>query len=212
MQFPEEAEGPPSSQVLSHLHGVLSEVMLRRSRDVLGFAGPGFSMPRLRTHVVREAFRDPAEKAIYDLHFSNYQTRMQVYEEEDTVHRNYMGILTELTRMRQACNHPDLGEQNKASTTTQTHVEPVVHTYEHGMPQIGPWGDYYRSDNAREGQQDETFPGPSTKIEMLVETLKRIRQKDPTRKTIVFSTFTSMLNKAKIFLEKENFRTVSCKL
>ena len=51
----------------------------------------------------------------------------------------------------------------------------------------------------------------STKIEMLMTTLKSIKQADPTRKTIVFSSFTSMLDKTTVHLQAEGIKFVSCR-
>ena len=50
----------------------------------------------------------------------------------------------------------------------------------------------------------------STKIRQLMDKLNEIRDEDPTRKTIVFSQFTSMLALIKPFLKEGNFKFVEC--
>ena len=63
----------------------------------------------------------------------------------------------------------------------------------------------FASENSTEG-----IIGLSTKIGMFIDTLKSIRQEGPHRKILVFSSFTTMLDKVKPFLDQEGFGTVAC--
>ena len=83
--------------------------MLRRPREVLQQAGSVSPMPKLTTHVVRNHFERPVEQAVYAKHFSKYRNLIKHYEASGTLTENYTQIFTELLRLRQACNHPDLG-------------------------------------------------------------------------------------------------------
>lgn len=169
---------------LKRLHVVLGAIMLRRTKVVLGESSQ-FKMPARKIHRRNITLSDP-ERSFY----SNLEKRVSVALQD--MQRNYLGALLLLLRLRQACNHISLANGE---------IVTDMQDQDSFEPESSPSGgddladimsglsitDTKTKDSVKSALED-------TKSSSKINELMGLLAKDPDRKTIVFSQFTSMLN------------------
>lgn len=166
---------------LQRLHVVLGAIMLRRTKVVLGESG-NFKLPARNVHCRNIMFSD-AERSFY----TSLEKRVAVSLQD--MERNYLGALLLLLRLRQTCNHLSLANGEMAEDLRDQDSLEEVHEEADDLADImsGLSIDDSKKGIVKAAVEDKSS---SSKINELLEILS----KEPTRKTIVFSQFTSMLN------------------
>lgn len=162
---------------LQRLQMVLSTIMLRRTKVALEESGT-FKLPNRKVYRRMLAFSE-SEKGFHNILEKRVSCALQ---DKD---KNYITALLLLLRLRQACDHCALANGNISKELcsvdsfqiVSSDVDELVHDFE---------------DLQIDGNQNELVSSltTSTKIDEVLSILKR----DPQRKTIVFSQFTTMLD------------------
>lgn len=166
------------------------------------------------THsIIKQAFQGDEERAVYAALDNRSQITMESLAPEE-LGKNYVNILSMLLRMRQACNHPQLSAAFQRSLRCRSlfvafEVRNIDCDFEELADDLDSMPGHFDSDlvtGTRLGLSQK-----STKIAMLLEVLRKIRADNPHRKILVFSSFTSMLDAVRPFLEAEDLGTIPCK-
>lgn len=182
---------------LKRLHVVLEAIMLRRTKVVLSESGH-FKMPARKVHRRNLTFTD-AERNFYTSLEKRVSRALQDME------RNYLGALLLLLRLRQACNHISLanGEMVVDLKDQDSLVEVQEETDD--LADILSGLSINGGSNKAEDIAVKSAIEDSTSSSKINELLKLLSV-DPTRKTIVFSQFTSMLNLIEPALRARNLK------
>lgn len=169
-------------QTKDHLSRLLGVTMLRRTKDDLVTAGE-IKLPDRNLHREFVQF-DSTERVFYDQ--IEHQVGSAIKRLLSKGERGgYMNAWVLLLRLRQICDHTSLanGPTEEDEETSKTELELI------GL-------------DAKAAMRDLSIISPSSKIKRLLQLI----QHEPTRKTVVFSQFTSMLDIIGQFLEKDNFK------
>ncbi|KAK9247692.1 SNF2 family N-terminal domain-containing protein [Lipomyces tetrasporus] len=217
---------------MKRLQVVLAQVLLRRTKDVLGQSG--LRLPKRVVHKSTVVLTEP-ERAFYDTLEQKMGNKMQDLIGEGG--QKYMSVLLLLLRLRQACNHTAI-VASKLSDNTDAVLLPAPEPRKSASKSIRQdeiddladlLGDMTvevqkctvcQTDLSLEESNQHakiceycrsTFSSkgisaaiPSSKIVHLLSVLKS----DPMRKTIVFSQFTTMLDIVEPFLSKQGINFV----
>ena len=89
------------------LQTVLSSIMMRRLKCDRFGGRPLLSLPSKRVEVMMEPLTDE-ERRVYDALAHHARVQLSGYLEGGTLQANYMNVLSMLTRLRQACDSPEL--------------------------------------------------------------------------------------------------------
>lgn len=162
---------------LQRLHVVLAGIMLRRTKVVLEEPG-AFMLPQRNIHRRILPFSQSEQVAYKKL-------EMRVAHTLQDQDKNYTAALVLLLRLRQVCDHPELANKDivkelSSKDTLQAvpdDANELVHEFEN---------------LAIKDKPRDNSPGYSTSTK--INEVLRILSKEPQRKTIVFSQFTSMLD------------------
>ena len=217
------SDGRSAGRAIQRLHVFLKTLMKRRTKDVLkldsGKSGGddesssgGFRITKREVVRVNADFTSREMDFYRRLEQQAGNTLDKIMGDQSS-RRHYMGAMVLLLRLRQACNHPgilrsDLVEDKdvlmwNGSVKQQREDEADDVANLLGAMSIAVGGD----DNADDGtyvgpggdgdDEEEKRNPPSTKIRHLMHILS---QESSTHKFIVFSSFTSMLDKIEPFL------------
>ncbi|ANB12247.1 DNA repair protein RAD16 [Sugiyamaella lignohabitans] len=190
---------------INRLRAVLSAIMLRRTKAVLGQSG--IKMPARRKHFVHLDF-DENERVFYDaLHNRVSDVVKRLLGESG---RNYMGVLLLLLRLRQVCDDKRLSrgkidnddkesiisaDKTRADTDDLSDLLSSMSIDKDSTSQLSELG---------LDESESISDGSSTKIKKIIEIVKS----EPERKTIIFSQFTSMLDLIEKPMRKERIKFV----
>uniref|UniRef100_A0A060T8A4 ARAD1D05258p n=1 Tax=Blastobotrys adeninivorans TaxID=409370 RepID=A0A060T8A4_BLAAD len=180
---------------LKRLHVYLGAVMLRRTKKILKGT---YELPERRVHKVEVEFSEQEMKA-YSKFSNEVKGRVMNIRAGINDGESYMQMLLRLLRMRQICDHPALCKQaldpdDKESLISSLPSEETVVE------------DLMSSLSLSEGKEAvaETggidYTGSSSKVRKILDIIK----KDPKRKTIIFSQFTSMLDLLEDILDRND--------
>ncbi|KAL3677103.1 hypothetical protein R1sor_027051 [Riccia sorocarpa] len=97
------------------LQGLLSAVMLRRTKDTLIDGKPIVNLPQRIVTLKQTEFSED-ERMFYTNLETESRKQFQDYADAGTVQSNYMNILGMLLRLRQACDHPLLIKGHEAQS------------------------------------------------------------------------------------------------
>ncbi|KAL3677113.1 hypothetical protein R1sor_027061 [Riccia sorocarpa] len=97
------------------LQGLLSAVMLRRTKDTLMDGKPIVNLPQRIVTLKQTEFSED-ERMFYTNLETESRKQFQDYADAGTVQSNYMNILWMLLRLRQACDHPLLVKGHEAQS------------------------------------------------------------------------------------------------
>lgn len=179
------------NMALKRLHVVLGAIMLRRTKVVLGESGK-FKMPARKVHRRNVMFSE-AERKFYT------GLEKRVSNSLETMEKNYLGALLLLLRLRQACNHLSLA---KGEMVNDLRDQDSLQETEQDADSLADILGGLSIDEDKTPAPEENDKVESSKIKELL----KIISKDPTRKTIVFSQFTSMLDLIEPIFEAENIK------
>jgi transcription termination factor 2 len=177
---------------IKRLHVVLSVVMLRRTKAILN--GSGIQLPERRVHRLVLEFSEK-ERRFYDLIHKRVRRTVKDMLAEDG--SKFISALLLLLRLRQICDDIDLAnglidtddqEACLSATEAKTNTDELADML--GGLDLHREGDPYLKKLGLDEDEAKIEGVGSTKIRRLLD----IVQKDPHRKTIVFSQFTSMLD------------------
>lgn len=151
---------------------------------------------------------------------------------------NYISVLTLLLRLRQACSHPMLvpGRDDKESLEVsipnsanagdpEDNLDELANALSNfGLSEISVCSvcqKGLKANSLQDGikicldckEEIQRYSGLqfSTKIKKTLEILKKVRNEDSKRKTIIFSQFTQMFTILIPFLKASGFKFVTCK-
>ncbi|KIL66062.1 hypothetical protein M378DRAFT_75691 [Amanita muscaria Koide BX008] len=99
--------GRNAGQALKKLRAVLTQVMLRRTKDQTLNGEKLIDLPARNVNVVSCDF-DSAEQEFYTALETKMESVLQKLMASDAGNKSYMSVLLLLLRLRQACNHPVL--------------------------------------------------------------------------------------------------------
>ncbi|KAK7208121.1 SNF2 family N-terminal domain-containing protein [Myxozyma melibiosi] len=206
---------------MKRLQVVLAQTMLRRTKEVLGQSG--MKLPKRNVHKVAVTL-SPPERAFYDSLETKMGNKMQDLMGTGKGGQQYISVLLLLLRLRQACNHTsivsmkvtdgvdavisstpakkgpakeevdDLAELLNGMTVTSRRC--LVCQTELPLEQSAKNKDYCDYCIGTFVSDGISATVPSSKISRLL----KILEEEPTRKTIVFSQFTTMLDIIQPFL------------
>ncbi|KAK9456783.1 SNF2 family N-terminal domain-containing protein [Dipodascopsis uninucleata] len=207
---------------MKRLQVVLAEVLLRRTKDVLGASQ--IKLPKRHVHRSVIELTEP-ERIFYDSLENKMATRMQNLLGEGG--QKYMSVLLLLLRLRQACNHTSIvatsmvQEKEHAMTLPPVESKSIVKDEVDDLAELmegmtvdikscvvcqtelpkdsssSKYCEFCKKEFVSRGISKVV---PSAKISKLLSLLKA----DPGRKTIVFSQFTSMLDIIEPFLRSNS--------
>jgi len=113
-------------QALPRLHELLGPLMLRRTKESIGFEN---SLPEKNIELLSIDF-SPSERQFYDSLHSHSKAEFNGLVASGGVKNQYAAIFTLLLRLRQACDHPFLvltnsnkGDSNNLKTSKQDFVD-----------------------------------------------------------------------------------------
>lgn len=155
-------------QAMQRLHVVLGAIMLRRTKKVLGSTS-SFKLPERRVHKCVVTFSVKEKEA-----YKRLESRAQLSIKDTS--KSYVGVLTILLRLRQACNHLSLAtgdpnDQDEFEQNTDATSAPTI-------PNSDIPADLVNTSSSKMNYLSKILTSSS----------------DSGRKTIIFSQFTSMLN------------------
>ncbi|SCV70542.1 BQ2448_1936 [Microbotryum intermedium] len=222
-----------SKVALTRLAVTRKAIMLRRTKDTLIDGKPIVTLPKREVREIKINFHEMDEATFYRAVVEKMELRMNAFVKAGTVMSNYTSVLTLLLRMRQACSHPALVTGNKVddAEAIDVTVDPKKAT------PIGAVDDETGLASLLGGLSVETricvlCPRPSrskedgfcqkcydemahyqnlkfsTKVRQTMEILEDIRKENESRKTIVFSQFTSMFDIIEPFLKLAKLKYV----
>lgn len=178
---------------MQRLHVVLGAIMLRRTKVILGSTS-SFKLPERRVHHCSVTL-SAGERAAYKRLESRAQTSIK------DASKSYVDVLTVLLRLRQACNHLDLATGDSHDQDVFDLAAPgsstSLNSNNHRTTSLQP-----STPSGRNPQRDvaDIFKQSSSKMKELSSVLTS----EPSRKTIIFSQFTSMLNLLEPLLAAHN--------
>jgi transcription termination factor 2 len=195
---------------MKRLHVVLAVVMIRRTKEVLG--ANGIKLPGRNIHREFVEF-DANERSFYDKLEARVGSTIKDMLSEGG--QQYMSALLLLLRLRQICDHIKLANGHIDDDDKEAVVSAVDKDASNSSGNPDELSDLLNQlsiekENAaleglglkEESRIDNT--GTSSKIRKLLEILT----KEPSRKTIVFSQFTSMLDIVEPCLKQNNINFV----
>jgi SNF2 family DNA or RNA helicase len=162
---------------LQRLHVVLAGIMLRRTKAVLEEPG-AFKLPQRNIHRRILSFSESEQMTYKKLEMQVVHTLL----DED---KNYTAALVLLLRLRQVCDHPELVNRDISKELCSEDIlqavpddaDELVHDFESLVIKDKP-----------------RYKGPGYNTSTKINEVLKILKKEPQRKTIVFSQFTSMLD------------------
>lgn len=178
---------------MKRLHVLLGVIMLRRTKEVLGSSG--INLPDRNIHRKFIKFSE-SEQKMYDSLAGKVENKIRMYLEN----RQYLNALKLLLRLRQICDHVDLvhgkiDQDDKESlissvSTEQPKKDSETDELADMLNSMDLKTDALKELNLEEEEDDGSQHGTSSKIREAI----KIINKEPERKTIIFSQFTSMLD------------------
>ncbi|CAA7266240.1 unnamed protein product [Cyclocybe aegerita] len=101
------SNGRGAGRAMKRLQVVLKQIMLRRRKDQTLNGKVLIELPKRQVEVVSCEF-DPSEKEFYDALETKMESVIEKLMANSKGGSSYIGVLTLLLRLRQACNHPIL--------------------------------------------------------------------------------------------------------
>lgn len=195
---------------MKRLHVVLAVVMIRRTKEVLGASG--IKLPGRNIHRQFIEF-DTQERSFYDKLEARVGSTIKDMLSEGG--QQYMSALLLLLRLRQVCDHVKLSNGRIDDDDKEAVVSAVDRDASNRSDSPDDLSDLLnqlsieKENAALEGlglKEESTIDntGTSSKIRKLLEVLTN----EPSRKTIVFSQFTSMLDIVEPCLRQNNINFV----
>ncbi|CAN6617417.1 hypothetical protein TRVA0_007S00276 [Trichomonascus vanleenenianus] len=187
---------------LDVLHVLLSVIMLRRTKAVLGPSG--VILPPRRRQIVKVHFDTEHRRAYDDIQRRARDRANQLLENK--VFSAYLATLTILLRLRQACDHIKLARDGMEKANAKPIVQKSTKTTDPNSADdlADLLGGLKVEDDDDFTYDAEQQVEPSPKMDALMELL----EKEPGRKTIVFSQFTSMMDLVAPHFRKKGIRFV----
>lgn len=198
-----------ADKAIARLHTVLRAIMLRRTKAVLKEnKSNGLKMKERRVNRVNIQF-SKGERNVYDSFEKRAIAKLRELGMQDN--KSYMTALVLLLRLRQVCDHSSLALKNlsagdrealNGNVSTKTGEDAEIDDDLADM--LGGLSITKNKNNEYAYSLEATERQPSSKMIKLLEYLNQ----EKSRKTIVFSQFTSFLDVIGPFLKKNGIKAV----
>ncbi|EIN04587.1 hypothetical protein PUNSTDRAFT_128177 [Punctularia strigosozonata HHB-11173 SS5] len=180
------------------LPAILSTCMLRRLKTDQVDGKSLLDLPERTVELVYCIF-DSDEQEFYDALESRITAVSNRYYERGTLFQSYHVIWTLLLRERQACDHPSL-----VTDTWQRDEEALDGKHTNSFcafcrVQLGANSQLRNRNRSLTHESENVLPLSSTKIRKILELLRKVIPAE--EKTIIFSNFTTFLDKLQPFLD-----------
>lgn len=199
-----------ADKAITRLHTVLRAIMLRRTKAVLKEnKSGGLQMKERRVNQVCIKF-SKGERDIYETFEKRAIAKLKELGMQDN--KSYMTALVLLLRLRQVCDHSSLalkslsaGDRDALNGNFTVKAEEDAEIEDDLADMLGGLSITKNKSNEYEQSLKATERQPSSKMIKLLEYLNE----DKSRKTIVFSQFTSFLDVVGPFLKTNGIKAVS---